>query len=40
VETPVEGLFVAGDLIAGHERYIALAQGDGQRAALLAEASL
>ncbi|MBW2260590.1 MAG: NAD(P)/FAD-dependent oxidoreductase, partial [Deltaproteobacteria bacterium] len=38
VETPVEGLFVAGDLIAGHERYIALAQGDGQRAALLAEA--
>ncbi len=40
VETPVEGLFVAGDLIAGHERYIALAQGDGQRAALLAQALL
>ncbi len=40
VATPVEGLFVAGDLIAGHERYIALAQGDGQRAALLAQGVL
>lgn len=37
VETDVEGLFVAGDLIAGHERFVALAQGDGQRAALLAQ---
>lgn len=36
VETAIPGLFVAGDLIAGHERFIALAQGDGQRAALLA----
>jgi thioredoxin reductase (NADPH) len=40
VETPVGGLFAAGDLIAGHERYIALAQGDGQRAALLAQERL
>jgi thioredoxin reductase (NADPH) len=40
VETPIDGLFVAGDLIAGHERYIALAQGDGQRAALLAQERL
>jgi thioredoxin reductase (NADPH) len=36
VETHVPGLFVAGDIIAGHERFVALAQGNGQRAALLA----
>jgi thioredoxin reductase (NADPH) len=40
VETPVPGLLVAGDLIAGHERYVALAQADGQRAALLAQRRL
>lgn len=38
VDTPLPGLFAAGDLIAGRERFIARAQGDGQRAALLATA--
>jgi len=37
VETPIEGLFLAGDLVAGADRYVAAAQGDGQRAMLAAE---
>ncbi len=36
VPTPIDGLFVAGDIIAGHDRFIASAMGDGQRAALFA----
>jgi thioredoxin reductase (NADPH) len=38
VETLLPGLLAAGDLIAGRHRFIARAQGDGQRAALLATA--
>ncbi len=34
------GLFAAGDLIRGHDRYIASAMGDGQRAAIAATAYL
>ncbi|MBW2702008.1 MAG: NAD(P)/FAD-dependent oxidoreductase [Deltaproteobacteria bacterium] len=34
------GLFAAGDLIRGHDRYIASAMGDGQRAAIAAAAYL
>jgi thioredoxin reductase (NADPH) len=36
VETTMPGLFVAGDMIAAHERFTAMAMGDGQRAARLA----
>jgi thioredoxin reductase (NADPH) len=36
VETPVEGLFVAGDLAAGRNRYVASAFGQGQQASLAA----
>jgi thioredoxin reductase len=32
----VPGLFLAGDLIRGRDRYVATAMGDGQRAALAA----
>ncbi len=40
VATEVPGLFLAGDLIRGRERYVATAFGDGQRAARLAAAAL
>ena len=36
VETDVPGLFLAGDIVAGRARFIAAAQGQGQRAAILA----
>ena len=36
VKTEIAGLFLAGDLIRGRERYVATAMGDGQRAALAA----
>jgi thioredoxin reductase (NADPH) len=36
VKTEIPGLFLAGDLIRGRERYVATAMGDGQRAALAA----
>ena len=36
VETAVPGLFLAGDLIRGDERYAATAIGDGQRSAMAA----
>jgi thioredoxin reductase len=36
VATPLPGLYLAGDVIAGRDRFIARAMGDGQRAALLA----
>lgn len=38
VQPAVPGLFCAGDLIRGRERYVATALGDGQRAALAARA--
>ncbi len=34
------GLYLAGDLIRGQQRFVATAFGDGQRAALLAAAYL
>lgn len=37
-QSGVPGLFCAGDLIRGRERYVATALGDGQRAALAARA--
>ncbi|MBI5501592.1 MAG: NAD(P)/FAD-dependent oxidoreductase [Deltaproteobacteria bacterium] len=41
VEQPrAPGVFAAGDLIRGRDRYVATAMGDGQRAALAAAASL
>ncbi|MBW1873645.1 MAG: FAD-dependent oxidoreductase, partial [Deltaproteobacteria bacterium] len=36
LNTDIPGLFLAGDLIRGRERYVATAMGDGQRAALAA----
>jgi len=36
VTTDLPGLYLAGDLIRGRERYVATAFGDGQRAAVLA----
>lgn len=40
VETPVGGLFLAGDMLRGRHRYLASACGDGQRAAIAAAAWL
>ena len=41
VEQPrMSGLFTAGDLIRGRDRYVATAMGDGQRAGLAAAAFL
>jgi thioredoxin reductase (NADPH) len=40
VQTHIPGLSLAGDLIRGHDRYVATAMGDGQRAALAATAYL
>jgi thioredoxin reductase (NADPH) len=37
VETPIPGLFLAGDMIHGRCRYAAVAAGDGTRAAWLAQ---
>ncbi len=36
IVTPLPGLFLAGDVIRGRDRYVATALGDGQRAALAA----
>jgi len=40
IRTDVPGLFLAGDIIRGNQRFVATAQGDGQRAAQLAIAYL
>lgn len=40
IETPFPGLWLAGDVIRGGDRYVATALGDGQRVALMAGAFL